>query len=519
MIKKSNIFVVFFVLFSLFAPASAAEAGSWFSPRTYFSHIWTMVSSGFEAVGRLFNFAFSKEKLSYSDEIGDTNSNQGSQGGSLEHPQISNDNYQTPLHSAVARGQLERVKELLKNGADANIADKNGATPLLVAVKHYDDEDETRQEILSLLIESGCIKTATKNLKADYVKVFVKKFIEPFFKQNGIQYSGKETVDELLNKIIQANVHEEGILSLLVQLGAKVNAQDENDRAPLHLAAEKNLLGAVKELIENDAEINIKDHLGKTALHLAIEKGHLEVVEELIKNGADVDRKEDLGWTPLHLAIEKGHLKMVEELIKNGADVNSKEELGRTPLHIAKDTALVKMLLENGADNNARDNEGRTPLHFAVLFDFFPKLTALLETEAEIDLQDEKGKTPLHLALENKNYFLARKLLDAKAKSNIQDNDGLTALHLVMMDSCILDPNLLALHHELPLDICDNKGRSPLHIAVRKNNIFGVDFLLKKGANTALKDGKGRTVLDIPSTFTVIKTQLEKSQEKTHHPN
>jgi ankyrin repeat protein len=47
---------------------------------------------------------------------------------------------QTPLHVAAEDGSSGLVKMLVSSGADVNAVDKNGATPLILAMQNKHDE-------------------------------------------------------------------------------------------------------------------------------------------------------------------------------------------------------------------------------------------------------------------------------------------------------------------------------------------------------------------------------------------
>jgi ankyrin repeat protein len=65
----------------------------------------------------------------------------------------------TNLHKAAFDGNAERVKELLKKGADPNTKDKKGRTPL-----HWAAPYKGHVEVVKLLLEHG----ADPNIKNKY---------------------------------------------------------------------------------------------------------------------------------------------------------------------------------------------------------------------------------------------------------------------------------------------------------------------------------------------------------------
>ena len=96
----------------------------------------------------------------------------------------------------------------------------------------------------------------------------------------------------------------------LLDLGADVNARDENQRTPLHRAR---CAAMVKLLLDHGADVNARD------------------VEQ---------------QTPLHRARSTA---MVKLLLDHGADASVRDIEQRSPLHVAEGEAMVKLLLGQGA--------------------------------------------------------------------------------------------------------------------------------------------------------------------------
>jgi len=120
---------------------------------------------------------------------------------------------------------------------------------------------------------------------------------------------------------------------------------------PIHDAARKGDIEAVKQHLAAGRNVNAKDDKGRIPLHRAAREGHKEVAELLIANGAYVNAKDKEGKTPLYHAARWGHKNTTALLIAAGADVNAKDDKGRTPLDRAilnKQTKTAALLRQHG---------------------------------------------------------------------------------------------------------------------------------------------------------------------------
>ncbi|MEM6631704.1 MAG: ankyrin repeat domain-containing protein [Bacteroidota bacterium] len=91
------------------------------------------------------------------------------------------------------------------------------------------------------------------------------------------------------------------IVRYLIEQGAKVNIQNDEGIAPLHLACYPEHAGL---LVEAGADINLTDQKGNTPLHILAAEGEerYEVIEFLLDKGADQTLKNKEGYTPLDIA-------------------------------------------------------------------------------------------------------------------------------------------------------------------------------------------------------------------------
>lgn len=174
---------------------------------------------------------------------------------------------------AVSNSQSEKVAALLSMGADPNVVDAHGQTPLYITA-HTGDVRSAR-----LLIAAGAnIAGNTKNGTPS-----------PLYEAAG---SGNMEVAQFL-----------------ISKAAKVNARHMvYGDTPLHRAAEEGHLDMVKFLLKNGAAVNARNHVGQTALHRAAMWGNQEVLRVLLDKGADPGLKDNSGALAWQIASDKGHV-------------------------------------------------------------------------------------------------------------------------------------------------------------------------------------------------------------------
>lgn len=234
----------------------------------------------------------------------------------------------TPLMQAVLYGDVDSVRLLLDQGADANIRNEAGATALMWAV---DDIEKTR-----LLIEHG----ADVNARSD---------------------DGRTPL-----LIAAGQFGNAAVVKLLLDRGADISAKSPDLRGyatPLSEAARTGEESVLRMLIDRGADVK---SAGVVALANA-DRAKCEKCFELLAQAAD---RGTLTRAAALLSPPNGDAGAVKALLGRGVDANGREPKGDTLLMLAASSNVmpvetVKALIERGADVNAKNPEGKTALDFA----------------------------------------------------------------------------------------------------------------------------------------------------------
>ncbi len=242
---------------------------------------------------------------------------------------------------------------------------------------------------------------------------------------------------------------------------------------------------AVRRLLDIGMPVDAVDNQGCSALLRAAGGGHRALVELLLARGAQPELAANTGATPLSAAVSMRQTEIVERLLDAGAGLEQRLPGEVTVLMLAAALGLpelVSRLLQAGADLHARDAQGLTPLHCAALYGFTardrPRQIALLDTlllaGANPEQAADGGATPLLL------------LLGARAEPGTPSTEDVLLAGLERL-----------LDEEVRLDVRDQRGFGPLHLAALHGLLRASQVLLHAGADINQRDTLNRTPREV----------------------
>lgn len=292
--------------------------------------------------------------------------------------------------------------------------------------------------------------------------------------------------------------------------GADMNALTGEQESPLQLAIHCRLPSVVDSLCTLGVSFSSPDTKGDPPLWTALESEQEEIASVLVRHGVDTDcwgpGPEGCLQTLLHRAIDENKESAAVFLIKSGCDLDSSRQLGpsgqggdeakdkASPLHLCCQWGLIRVLqtlIEFGANVNSVDNDSKTPLHVAIENQHDEIIGILLcHPGIDLKLRDKNGNTAFANALTIRNHKAAQSILDRMPNAAEQmDQRGRNFLHIaIMKDDLESVLFLLAIQVDVNSRVHDVNQTPPLHLAASSKNEMLVRNLILAGARINDKD-------------------------------
>jgi ankyrin repeat protein len=165
------------------------------------------------------------------------------------HGTIRNYAEWTPLHIAAQRSDFSTSKLLLEKGAEADLRNDEGITPIYLAAR-------SSQTLVDLLISKGANVNAT-------------------------------AINGMTPLHMGVSAGNTQVVKTLIESGADVEKANNQGLTALHIAARVGCTSVAEILLNNGAEVNVKDHNGNTPFSVALDNNQADMKNLLLEYGAE----------------------------------------------------------------------------------------------------------------------------------------------------------------------------------------------------------------------------------------
>lgn len=464
----------------------------------------------------------------------------------------------TALHIAAQMDESDLVNFLIIKGADQQIKNKFGDTPLHAAVKNNAvhsgatltlyranifEKDASGNTPLEISLSKGdewyniMINHQTGKLRdingESIVHYFVRtrneKAIDCCIEQ-GLELSVEDDSGTTPLKLAYKSPNDYSAMRIAAKLilaGTPRAGGDfdyfekavsshnplyrfDDGQTPLHIATLSDHTGIVEYILKEPTTIpmasllSAQDISGATPLHEAVRWGKVQTASALISAGANVDARDNLGNTPILLTMPNGvQNDLYQLLIRSRANVNQKDMFGDCVLHKATmnrtSTEILALLIDSGAQVNERNKQGVTPLALAIDNGVTEHIDFYAKHGADIYAEDMNGLTPISRAMKTDSFEILKSLISSK-NVNTKDSGGNTPLHLAINENCSNEFLEYLIGEGADSNARNSSGDSVLFLATQKNRKTAGELLLANGADIFATNTKNNSPLRVALT-------------------
>ncbi|KAH0543148.1 hypothetical protein FGG08_002493 [Glutinoglossum americanum] len=317
--------------------------------------------------------------------------------------------WNSALHTAASKGQLNIVRALVSCGFPVDLQNASGQSALHLATL------DRRIHLCEYLLEAGADPLLEDDNNTTSLDIATR--LDDFVLVDLLLSTNPPLQCPSRYLATALGLGQEEVIRAFIHNGFSLRIRDASYGGTLlhAMAMISHDLSIFLRLLDEGVDVNARDYMGASALHVAAQKSPSpEVLQLLLDAGADinaVDNSEFRG-TPLFAAILSGNILKVKILIDGGANLFWKLSPKRTMLHIAAQDGipeLVELLIKRGVDVNGLDENGSTAAYYAAGGGRIDAIKVMLNHGLE--LRKEQGQT-MKVALQEGNVELVQLLLD-----------------------------------------------------------------------------------------------------------
>ncbi|XP_019651801.2 ankyrin repeat domain-containing protein 27 isoform X3 [Ailuropoda melanoleuca] len=297
------------------------------------------------------------------------------------------------------------------------------------------------------------------------------------------------------------------LIDLLVSRGAVVNATDYHGSAPLHLACQKGYQSVTLLLLHYKASPEVQDNNGNTPLHLACTYGHEDCVKALVYydlQSCRLDIGNEKGDTPLHIAARWGYQGIIETLLQNGASTEIQNRLKETPLKCALNSKILSIMEAHHLPLERRRRSSEVPVQppqrpvdsISQASSTSSFSSVLASSRQEEPKKDYREVEKLLRAVADGDLEMVRYLLEWTEEDLDELEDAVSVADVEFCHPLCQCPKCAPAQKKLAkipasglgVNVTNQDGSSPLHVAALHGRVDLIPLLLKHGADAGARN-------------------------------
>lgn len=320
----------------------------------------------------------------------------------------------TPLHHAARLGRVDRMVELLAQGARIDAVTSFGRTPLALAL---DSGEATAAFVLAA--RGALVRNAVNAppISLDASGLALRPFHEAggvleALDRGGMDWGARDRFDRNILHSLAARQHAADAHALIEWLkpkGLDADSKGALTGTPLHIAVSRGDEKMARAFLDAGASLSVRGVRGHDVLAEALRERNAGLATLLIERGARLDAVDAKGNGAMYWAAYGGNPECIRLLQRHGLDARASFAGGASGLHVARSQAALSLFIDAGVPLDARDDTLRTPL-----FDHVqrPPLSVVA------------GARNPESAYEGERYFIIRMLLEKGADPKARDASG-----------------------------------------------------------------------------------------------
>jgi ankyrin repeat protein len=485
------------------------------------------------------------------------------------------------LADLIQAGNRDAALAMISDGADVNIAQGDGTTPLHWAV--YKIDAELVAELLDRGAKPDVINNYGSSPLAEAVKIGELSLVEMLLEAGADLEAPNQDGQTALMLTARAGALD--VAELLIERGANVNTRETwRGQTALMWAADGRSAGIVELLIAHGADVHARALAneweaqisseprgqyrptgGLTALLYAARSGCTTCVAPILDAGANIDQPNPDGVTPLMVALDNSRFDTAKVLLERGANPHTWDWWGRTPLYVAVDMNsyrarpgtepvepgnatgldLIRRLLAAGVNPNPQLNmhrpsrggnigrfaddlltTGATPLLRAASSHDREAVVALLEHGALVDLPNVMGVTPLMAAA---GVGVRRLNIGGELElSGDVESRAIATIEVLLAAGADINARIVDNYGRTgriarASQMTEREGQTALYGAVKFAWAGVVAYLVERGASVDIVDAHGRSPIDAALGTTggrdnIVSPEIAEMLEKARNP-